>query len=276
MKKIRNLLIFVNRERDRGMTHAGAAADEARALGVSVETVELGIPRDELSEAVRRADMVATFGGDGTLLAAATVAAENRVPVLGVNLGKLGFMTAFGSEEAGALARILGGDYLLDRRMMLRVRVLRGEREVFAMNALNDACVTARELSRTITLEIHCDGSCAATLRGDGVIAATPTGSTAYSLSAGGPVIDPRTDCMVFTPICAHTPYARPMVIPAVDGAEIHVPERAALTVDGQRACDIEPGDRVVVSKSDICAELVRGVDYDFYGIMRRKLWNGQ
>lgn len=273
MNRVERLLIYSNPERDREFACAKKAAAIAENLGVSAEIVCSDCERAELTGFLRESDMVAVFGGDGTILSAAVPATECGVPVLGINLGKLGFMSAFDASDEERLAEVLGGDYLLDRRALLSVSVMREGSETFRAAALNDAVVSAGEFGRTVSLGIYVDAHIAATLRGDGVIAATPTGSTAYSLSAGGPIIDPRSDCMVLTPVCAHTPYARPMVLPFTANAELRIPERAALTVDGQPGAALERGDRVILGRYEREACLVRLKNYDFYAIIGTKLW---
>lgn len=274
LNKVAKLLIYANPARDEGLRYAERVAEVAASLGVATSTLQSDGDRSELTAMLGSVDMVAVLGGDGTMLSAAVPAAEAGVPLLGINLGKLGFMTAFEASSIGThLAEVLSGGYIVDERALLEVRVLRGKSEVFRASALNDAVIGPREIGRTVTVGLYSGGTPISTLRGDGVIAATPTGSTAYSLSAGGPIVDPRSDCMVLTPICAHTPYARPIVLPLSAEAEIRCPERAALTVDGQAGVLLEGDDRVLVGKNLHSARLVRLKNYSFYGIIGSKLW---
>ncbi len=274
--KFSHLLIYFNPSAERSRLCAERVKAVAERLGAGCEFAELGEARSSLDEKLERCDLVAVLGGDGTMLSAAVPAAKAGKPVLGINLGKLGFMTAFEAaaiEDESTLAAVLAGAYIEDSRALLRVSVKRSDTNVFSAPALNDAVVGPRELGRTVTVSLFSEGQHISTLRGDGAIAATATGSTAYSLSAGGPIIDPRADSMVLTPICAHTPYARPIVLPLNVGAEIRVSERASLTVDGQPGPALEPGDIVKTERFEKNIILIRLKNYSFFDIISAKLW---
>lgn len=226
-------------------------------------------------------DLLLTLGGDGTLLRGARMVAGLDVPVLGINLGHLGFLTAVAEDEIDeSLDRVFAGEYVLDHRFTLEAVVIHadgspGERLV----ALNDFVVHQRGVARMTRLDLFVGrddrqeeiGS----FSGDGVILATPTGSTAYSLSAGGPLIVPTVDCIVVTPIAPHTLAVRPLVIPA--GEEVRIrglesSETLVLTVDGQVGQELEPDAEVRVRRSDIRIPLVRLPDQSFFSTLRRKL----
>lgn len=276
MTRINTLLIYSNPDRDPGLVYAAKMEETARRLGASVTLCDSRCGRDELLSLLAGRDMAAVLGGDGTILSAAVPAAEAGVPILGINLGNIGFMSAFDASDGDSLETVLEGRYVTDERALLSVRAERDGEEFFHAAALNDAVISAGELGRMVRVEISCGGSRVAVLRGDGIIAATPTGSTAYSLSAGGPIIDPRSDCMVLTPVCAHTPYARPIVLPLCSEVRLKAPESAVLTVDGRQGTLLEPGDSVLIGKYAKKTTLIRLQNYDFYGIIGTKLWQTQ
>lgn len=229
----------------------------------------------------RAPDLVIALGGDGTLLRASRMVAGLEVPVLGVNLGRLGFLTAAAEDELElALDRLLHRDYILDRRFTLKATVWSAADEPgTVVHALNDVVVQQTGMARVTRLTIAVGPAGAAeeigSFTGDGVILATPTGSTAYSLSAGGPIIVPRMECMVVTPICPHTLAVRPLVIPADERILLSGVDRQlslVLTVDGQEGHEIEPGGYVVVEKGDLVIPLVRFPGQTFFSTLRRKL----
>ena len=195
------------------------------------------------------ADLVLVLGGDGTFLSVARRLGGSEVPVLGVNLGRMGFLTEITREELiEALTTALAGEGTIRPRMMIEVETSFGARAV----GLNDAVVTRGALSRMLSLEVRVDGEYAARHDGDGVIVATPTGSTAYSLSAGGPLVSPDVQALLVTPICPHTLSTRPLVLGAERTIEVHVRDsgpEAHLTVDGQLSWPLEPDSRVTVRR---------------------------
>jgi NAD+ kinase len=229
----------------------------------------------------RAPDLVVSLGGDGTLLRASRMVAGLEVPVLGVNLGRLGFLTAAAEGELeSALERLLHREYILDRRFTLKATVRDAQGSAGTTHhALNDFVVQQAGMARVtrLTMAVGPPGSSEqiGSFTGDGVIVATPTGSTAYSLSAGGPIIVPRMECMVVTPICPHTLAVRPLVMPADERIIIGGVDRNVsllLTVDGQEGREVEPGGAVVVEKGDLVIPLVRFPGQTFFSTMRRKL----
>ncbi len=238
---------------------------------------------DKLSaEAIDDVDVAITLGGDGTLLHSAAALAASRVPILAVNLGQVGFLTEVSRGEwVEAFEEYRRGGVGLSERVMLRCEVVRRGAEVVAAEALNDAVISAREVSRLIHLELHLGGSNAGRYRADGVIVSTPTGSTAYAMAAGGPILHPEMEAFVLIPICPYTLSDRPLVVPAHERIEIEVePSRRAeviLTLDGQRACELEPGDRVRYSMGREKCAIIRSDRRNFYEVLRSKLnWAGE
>jgi NAD+ kinase len=229
---------------------------------------------DEASAAT--ADLAVVVGGDGTLLAAARLLGERQVPILAINHGGLGFLTEVTLEEMyPALERIVAGQFVTQYRMTMDVRVARGGQQIVQHRALNDAVVNKGTLSRMIELEARVDGQYLSRFRSDGLIVSTPTGSTAYNISAGGPIIFPTMEAMIVTPICSHTLTNRPIVLPR--NAEVEIVLRSAqddvyLTVDGQVGLPLRLGDQFVVKKSDVAVQLIAPADKNYFDVLRGKL----
>jgi len=232
-----------------------------------------GTSRDVLAGQV---DLVVVLGGDGTLLSVARQVGSRPVPILGVNLGTLGFLTEITLDELFAvLERVLGGEMRVEARMRLDVCALREGRELGRYLALNDAVLTKAALARMIDLETRADGAPVTTYHADGLIVATPTGSTAYSLSAGGPILLPELEAFVLTPICPHALTQRPIVLPASAEIEIAVRTRGGdvqLTVDGQEGLALREGDRVRVRRSEHFLRLMVSPFRSRFEILREKL----
>lgn len=230
----------------------------------------------ELPDSPADIDLLITLGGDGALLAGARWAGRAGTPVLGVNLGRLGFLTAVSLEGMeDAVAGIAAGEYVIDERMALEVSPQHESETSELYYALNDAVLHRGGLVRVVAFRVWVDEEEVGLYRGDGVIVATPTGSTAYSLSSGGPILDPRLDAMVITPICPHTMAVRPLVLRATARVTIQVvtsPQHLMLTIDGQVGSELSPGDRVIVRKSDQPVRLVRLPGQSFHSLLRRKL----
>ena len=237
----------------------------------------LGVAEADL---MSRASVVVVFGGDGTILRAARAAAPRGIPILGVNIGGFGFLAEVnGPEVERALHRLLEGDYRLDERMMLRAWVERDGRRIQEVLALNDIVVTKSGYARLLKLHTYVNAEHLATHLADGMIVATPTGSTAYSLSAGGPIVHPGVEGIVLTPICAHTLNARAVVVSADDTIGIRVEPAGAppvLTVDGQEGFPLQAGDEVRVERSPYQTRLVRLGRGGFYSRLRAKLTWGE
>jgi len=233
-----------------------------------------GMPRGELAEKV---DLMVVLGGDGTLLAVARAIGERAVPVLGVNLGSLGYLAETALDELfPTLERVLAGRLRTETRMRLDVCAERGGLEIGRYLALNDAVIARTALSRMIDLKAWADEVEVTTYHGDGLIAATPTGSSAYSLSAGGPLLLPGIGAIVLTPICPHTLTQRPLVLPEACRVRIEVVDMRGgevhLTVDGQVGCELQEGDRVRVSASSRPLRMLVPEDRNPFEVMRNKL----
>ena len=215
-------------------------------------------------------------GGDGTLLAAARSLAGRPVPILGVNLGGLGFMAETGPHHAvPRLRQILAGRHDVGRRMTLDVSLVRGRRTVLKATALNDVVIAKSAIARMIDLKVTIDRNVVTVYRADGLIVSTPTGSTAYSLSAGGPIIHPEMHALLISPICPHTLSMRPLVVPPAAQVEMTLASdgsRVYLTIDGQVGHLLEAGDRVRVRRGASEVLMVRSRRLDYFDVLRRKL----
>jgi len=206
-------------------------------------------------ETLQQADYAVVFGGDGTILSAARQLCQTRVPVIGVNVGKLGFLAEFSIDELIALFdQIAAGQVLIEKRMVVQCRLQRQEKEIFSSTAVNDVVITAGMPFSMIDLKISVQGQPLAECMGDGVIVSTPTGSTAYNLSAGGPILSAHLSALVLTPICPHSLSFRPIVIAAERRLEItpiRVNDQTTLLLDGQVQRQVQTGDLVTVQKLD-------------------------
>ena len=216
------------------------------------------------------------FGGDGTILHAARDATLHNVPIMGVNMGSVGFMAELERGELTQLTQLLKGRLKTEERMMLDVKVYRGDKLVSTDLALNDAVISKGSMARVAEMEILADKELVADLAGDGVIIASPTGSTAYSMSAGGPIVEPTTKCMILTPVCAHQLSARAMVLQPERVLTVRLPKGARkylfLSVDGGKAVRLAGGDRVEISRSKYTTKLVKLTNRSFYQILNHKL----
>ena len=240
------------------------------------------LPRDlrfsRLDRELPTASMVVCFGGDGTILHMAKAATRCGVPVLGVNIGTMGFMAELEHTELQELARIATGDYTIDERMMLDVTVHRDRDIIFHDICLNDAAITKGAVARIVHMKVECDGIQALECGGDGVIIATPTGSTAYSLSAGGPVVEPEAHSILITPVCAHDVASRCIVASENRVVTVELTHNARrnafLSVDGGKATKINMGDVITVRKSHLSTKLVRLKSRSFYDVVNMKFRN--
>jgi NAD+ kinase len=231
------------------------------------------VPEEELGAAV---ELLVVLGGDGTLLHGSSLVADRGVPVLGVNLGRLGFLTPFDRADARtALAAALDGRLAIEERMRLRVRLVAPDGRVTAdRKALNDAVIAQEAMARLIELLATLDGNRVTVYKADGLIVATPTGSTAYNLAAGGPVVVPSQEAMIMTPISAHTLTNRPLVVPAAAEVRVEIAGEtrgALLTIDGQWAHKLEAGGWVEISRADRPLRLYRS-GKSYFDILREKL----
>lgn len=235
--------------------------------GVVVSTLEKELPT---------ADLLVCFGGDGTILHAARDATMHNVPILGVNLGSVGFMAELEKTELSLLSLLGRGIHRTEERMMLDVRVVRSGKVISETLALNDAVVSNGSMARVAELDVYADEELITDFTGDGVIVATPTGSTAYSMSAGGPIVEPTSSCIIVTPVCAHQLSVRAMVLDASRKVTVQVPRNTRkhlfLSVDGGKAVRLAGGDKVEITRSARTTTLIRLSERSFYQIMRQKL----
>ena len=282
MARIRTVGLVVKRDRPRAARLARqiAAWLGRRRLRVLLDA-EAGLegmrtlPRYAKADLARRADLIVVLGGDGTLLSIAR-RTDARVPILAVNLGELGFLTEVVEREALAmLARVVAGRYELDRRMTLAAALERGGRPVRRVRALNDVVVTNGARARIVEFAVSVDGLPLTTYRADGMIVATPTGSTAYSLSAGGPIVEPTVEVLLLSPISPHTLSNRPVVLRPEARVRVTIARReqdALLTIDGQERMELSGGDVVEVRRGRSPVSLVRSPDRTYYDVLRSKL----
>ncbi len=246
-----------------------ATADKLGDRGACVAKGELG----------NRSDLLITFGGDGTLLSVARHAPEN-VPILGVNMGTLGFLTEVGVEDfPELLERVLAGDYQVESRVAFDVWVDGAGRDHRSYRVLNDATINKSALARIVEMRVAVSGAFVSTFRADGLIVSTPTGSTAYNLSAGGPIIYPTMGAVVITPICPHMLTNRPIVLPDDQEIEIRIVaehQEIFLTLDGQEGLPITANDIVRIRKSASSVKLIRRGDRNYFDVLRAKLKWGE
>lgn len=238
---------------------------------------DTGLDRRELAS---RVDLLVVLGGDGTILRTVRFVSEYNIPIVGINLGEFGYLTEVNLNEMySALALIVKGEYQTEKRMMLDVTIQLGAETIRQQSILNDVVITRGNLSRILNLEMTVNNGYLTTFRADGIIISTPTGSTAYSLSAGGPIVFPEQDSFVINPICPFTLTNRPIIIP--DNAEIKVvlwtkEQGATLTLDGQVSYTMKSGDIMTVRKSRYVTNLVSSPHRDYMEILRTKLgWGG-
>src|SRR5438445_6612162 len=226
------------------------------------------------------ADMLVVLGGDGTMLAAARLVEDRPIPILGVNTGGLGFLTAVTRDELfKALEQVFANTYAEEERLMLRSRIVRMGKQVAAAAVLNDVALSKGALSHMVQLEISIDGQFVTGLRGDGLIISTPTGSTAYSMAAGGPILNPAVHALILTPISPHTLTNRPIVIPQEAHVEVVLvskDEGAMVTFDGQAGITLQPRDLIEVRASEKKTRLIRFADRTYYDMLRNKLKWGE
>lgn len=264
-------------EAQRILSAAGVEAKICLAFEVDKSfALPQGVPLFDLQEELRTADALICFGGDGTILHTSKSAARHGIPILGVNIGTVGFMAELESGEMGLLSRLATDDCQIDERMTLYVRLLHEGRVIYRDVALNDAVITKGAVARVIQPSVWLDGVKAMSFSGDGIIAATPTGSTAYSMSAGGPIVEPQADNIILTPICAHNLQPRSLIAAPERKVEIQIgrvnKRNAFLSVDGGRAMRVYGGDSVLIEAGNQKIKLIKLKDTSFFDIVISKL----
>jgi NAD+ kinase len=241
----------------------------------------LGCPGVEADRIPLSADLVVVLGGDGTLISTARTIGERNIPILGVNLGSLGFLTEIALDELyPALEKCLAGDFRVSERLMLQSVVERCGEELASNLVLNDVVINKGALARIVDLKTRVNGHELTTFKADGLIISTPTGSTGYSLSAGGPIINPSMNCVVITPICPHTLTNRPLVIDAASDVTVTVKslddEDIYLTLDGQVGVELKSGDMIHVKRAAHSTRLIMSEERDYFAVLRTKLKWGE
>ncbi len=255
----------------------------AGAMLFVAENTDLDLPLTRLSddELGSEADLMISIGGDGAMLYAAHRAVRHDVPLLGINRGRLGFLADVSPDEMlDSVDHVLGGNYSADSRLLLSASLSKSDGEALSALAVNDVVLQRRESGRMIDVVATVAGKYVNTHSGDGLIVATPTGSTAYALSCGGPIIEPHLDAVVVVPICPHSLTDRPIVISAHQGIEVGLLERkdirAEVTVDGTTLAEIFPDDTLAITPSDKRIRLIHPPGHDYFGILRNKLFWGR
>ena len=282
------VVLSPNPYRDRGLKAAQAAEKILKAAGVetaiclpfSVEGSNVEFPKHiqfkQTEEELKSADILVCFGGDGTILHAAKDANQFNVPILGVNLGSVGFMAELELGELSMLSKLPAGKYDVERRMMLDVTVRRDGKVIYSDIALNDAALTKGAVARVVDLEVLGDKTTITKMSADGVVISTPTGSTAYSMSAGGPIVEPNSRCIVVTPVCAHQLSSRAMVLDAGRRITVQMPKGSRkhlyLSVDGGKVLRVTANERVEITQSQYSTRLVQLAGRSFYQVINQKL----
>lgn len=282
------IVLSPNPYRDKGLRAAQNAEKVLRQAGAETSMCfPFELERDNVEvpshleflpeeEAFAGADLMVCFGGDGTILHAAKDAQRHGVPVLGVNLGSVGFLSELETTELTQLERLVEGKYRIEERMMLDVSVRREGRTVHRDLALNDAVITKGAVARIIDLEVKADGVAVSRYSGDGVIISTPTGSTAYAMSAGGPIVEPTVENILVTPICPHALHARSIVLDRGRSVAVRMGKlsrkTAYLSVDGGKAFRLSASDQVELHRSKSRAKLIRLTNRSFYTVVNQKL----
>ncbi|MBA4600918.1 NAD(+)/NADH kinase [Thermoactinomyces sp. AMNI-1] len=275
--------IKVNRYKPKAFQVAEKMKQELEKRGVTVYfepdiATEMGYPELGLAfqQFAEYVEVVFVLGGDGTLLGVAREIAKYRLPILGFNLGNLGFLSeAETGDLSVAIDRVLSGNYVIERRLMIEAEVIRDGEVIESGVALNDVGIAKGSFGRMITCITYMDGVYLDTYSGDGIIVSTPTGSTAYSLACGGPIVYPGIQTLLLTPICSHTLTSRPMVLPSESVIEIQVTavhKEMGITIDGQIGYDLKEGDVVRVKRSKDFALLIKWQDRSFFEVVRQKL----
>jgi NAD+ kinase len=279
-KRIHRVIIFVNSHKEDAITLRKEVEVYLKRLSINSETIV--VDERNFPSIPRNTDLAITLGGDGTLLYGARCLAGCNVPILAVNLGNFGFITEISRAEwEEVLTSYLEGRLGVSKRVMLDAELCRAGSPPKRFSGLNDAVVRAEDFARIIALRVHLSNTYVARYRADGLIVATPTGSTAYSMSAGGPILHPEMDAFILNPICPFTLSNRPIVMPGQETCILEVEEfqrtRIVLVIDGQKVCNLKPKDQVVFRKSEKHTLIILSNKRNFYEVLRSKLnWAGE
>ncbi len=279
-----HVAVIPNLSRNRALYYTGRLIAKLRKLGMKIlmrDEFRASFPEKEIlffpdaAAMIQACDLIIALGGDGTIIHCARNAAVAGKPILGINIGRLGFIASLETNEMDCLERLNSGNYTIEDRMMLDIRV-RGEEKSKTYTAFNDAVIARGTLSRILDLKVRLDDTKVCDYRADGLIIATPTGSTAYSLSAGGPIIDPQMDCILLTPICPHSLLNRPVLFGPHSKLSVQAhsdyESEIILTVDGESFLKIPDGAEVEFSKSSSTVKILKLKNNNFYEIVTDKL----
>ncbi len=284
-----NVVISPNPYRDKQFKQTMRVKQILEDTGIATEVClpfqvdqNFELPHDikfsDMRQSLDNCDVLICLGGDGTILHASKLAAERDIPILGVNIGTLGFMAELEAWNLPLLKTLKDHTYKIEKRMMLEVNVISGDKVIYTDYALNDAVITKGAVARVLQMKVCCNDSEVLAFSGDGVILSTPTGSTAYSLSAGGPIVEPTAENILITPICAHGPNTSCFVTEPSRVISVTVDKigrrNAFLSVDGGRAFRLDANDKVTVKRAERVTKLVRLNDQDFFQTITRKFSN--
>lgn len=275
--------VYPNLTRENGFEISSAVIDELETLGIRIimpseykgkfEGRKISFYND--TEAVKKCDLLIAIGGDGTIIHAAHYISEYDKPVLGINAGTLGFMAGLEKEELSLLRNLISGEYEIENRMMISARLYDGDELIYERNCLNDAVVSRGGNMRLCDFEIASGKSSAISYRADGIIIATPTGSTAYSLSSGGPVVDTSIESIILTPICPHSLFSRSLIFNGESELVLRVrncdDEKAVFSCDGEAGIEITKDCRIVISKAEKSARIIKIKADGFVDILSKK-----
>lgn len=283
---MKNVILTPNPYRDRNFATVRSAMQILKDSGLRVSLClpfevdrSFELPKDlhfsRLDRELSNADAIICFGGDGTILHTAKAATRRNIPILGVNIGTMGFLAELESSEIGRISQLASGDYKLDPRMMLDVTIQRDRDIVFHDICLNDVAITKGAVARIVYLSVECDGVQALSCGSDGIIVSTPSGSTAYNLSAGGPIVEPDARNMIITPICAHDMASRCIVTSDRRVITVRMTQNARrnafVSVDGGKAVRLNLGDTVTIRRSKLETKLIKLNDRSFYDVVNAK-----
>lgn len=279
LKQIKSVFLFVNEEKENVNVVLEKLLDFLFQNDIKVfadkDYKNSKIVLCDTETAIKNSDAILAIGGDGTIIRAAYFSFKHQISTLGINLGRLGFLSSVEPEQLDLLKDMLCGNYVVEKRMVLEVK---NNNDTYF--AINDAVISRGTISRMIDIDVYCNEDKVTDMRADGVIFSTPTGSTAYSLSAGGPIIDPALECILTTPICPHSLSARTIVFsadkilnPKINASSL-VCEKMFLTIDGQKAVEIDANNTVTVQKSSLYANFLMPKDKTFFHTLNKKMLN--
>ncbi|MDP4153564.1 MAG: NAD(+)/NADH kinase [Bacillota bacterium] len=277
-----NILLYPNRDKDSGLLFTQRLYEILEGYGANVfghisakelTNVQL-ISDDEISNNI---DLIVTIGGDGTFLQGAHYAFSNDIPIIGFNMGHVGFLAELEVTEIELLKRVLSGDFEIDERMLINVKLLRGNEKIFDEECVNEVVIHQGNIPRILDIDLSRNGKMISHYRADGMLVCTSTGSTAYSLSAGGPIIDPSLKCLSMVPICAHSIASRPVIFAGsskltVTLSDMHGKD-AFVAADGHSAAEVKDGDVVIITESKKRLKVVKLKDLNFYEVLRIKMY---